>query len=195
VVAFALAGTLFFAAESNCQFSSHLDSAEKKKESYLMIVPLFTRFFIIAVVAISLSSCADTEFYNYSGAKVFTGTGGASRSIDGIDFWIEGTPAQKYEIIGVITDNRRGSILQMALRNGAIASLAKAHGGNAVMLADDDREVVGSISNGSSYTTGQATITPYPSYVSVVGSAQTTGTGMTALRTRRNAKYYVIRYL
>ena len=76
-----------------------------------------------------------------------------------------------------------------------IASLAKARGGNAVMLADDDREVVGSISNGSSYTTGQAIITPYPSYVSVVGSAQTTGTGLTALRTRRNAKYYVIRYL
>ena len=160
-----------------------------------MIAPLFTRFIIVAVMALTLSSCADTEFYNYSGAKVFTGTGGASRSIDGIDFWIEGTPAQKYEVIGVITDNRRGSILQMALRNGAIASLAKTHGGNAVMLADDDREVVGSISNGSSYTTGQATITPYPSYVSVVGSAQTTGTGMTALRTRRNAKYYVIRYL
>jgi hypothetical protein len=83
----------------------------------------------------------------------------------------------------------------MALRNGAIASLAKAHEGNAVMVADDEREVVGSISTGSSYTTGQATITPYPSYVSAIGSAQTTGTGITALRTRRSAKYYVIRYL
>ena len=160
-----------------------------------MKVPLFTRFIIIAVMALSLSSCADTQFYNYSGAKVCTGTGGASRSIDGMDFWIEGTPAQKYEVIGVITDNRRGSILQMALRNGAIASLAKAHEGNAVMVADDEREVVGSISTGSSYTTGQATITPYPSYVSAIGSAQTTGTGITALRTRRSAKYYVIRYL
>jgi hypothetical protein len=188
-------------------YVSALTFSKKHRLICPMSISPFIRYFIIAAAALSLTSCADTQYYTYSGTNVRSGTGGASQSIDGIDFWVEGAPAGKFQIVGIIIDNRRGSLLQMALRNGAIAALAKQHGGNAVMLARDDSQVTGTLSsassftNGSSTTTEQATVTPYPSYVSATGSslttgsAMTTGTGFTTVLTHRIAKYYVIRYL
>jgi hypothetical protein len=166
-----------------------------------------TSFAALGILCALLCSCADTQYFNYSGAKTCLGTGGAARQIDGIDFWIEGSPARKFQIIGVITDDRRGSRISMALRNGAIAKLAKQNGGDAVMLARDNSEVVGSISSastsgyGTSFTTGQATVTPYANYKTANGSALTSGSfnssafGISRVLTERHAKYYVLKYV
>jgi hypothetical protein len=162
---------------------------------------------VLGVLCTLLCSCADTQYYTYSGSRVCQGAGGAARSIDGIDFWIEGSPAKRFQVIGVITDDRRGSRIAMALRNGVIAKLAKQNGGDAVMLARDNSEVVGSISSvsnsgyGSSYTTAEATVTPYPNYITANGSAMTTGSynssgiGISRVLTERHAKYYVLKYV
>ena len=172
-----------------------------------MNVLKITSFVTFGILCVLLCSCADTQYFNYSGAKICQGTGGAARSIDGVDFWIEGSPARKLQVIGVITDDRRGSRIAMALRNGAIAKLAKQNGGDAVMIARDNSEVIGSISSattsgyGTSYTSGQATVTPYPNYINLNGSSQTSGSfnssglGISRVLTERHAKYYVLKYV
>jgi hypothetical protein len=151
----------------------------------------------IALLAAILVICAgcSTTYYQYSGAKPIMGTGGASKTVDGIDLWIEGTPPIKFQILGVILDGRPGRGIAMAMRDSQVAALVKKQGGNAVLLSFDDREHVGSFSSGSSFTTGQATAFGSPGIVHAYGSANTTGSGFSQAITRRNSKYYVIRYL
>ena len=146
------------------------------------------------VILLSLSACS-TKFYSYSGAKVITGTGGASKKVDGIDLWIEGTPPGNFEIVGVIHDHRPGRGISMLLRDGKIAAVAKQQGGDGVLLSFDERETVGSFTSGNSYTTGQATAYKTLGGVQAYGSANTSSTAISQTITRRNSKFYVIRYL
>lgn len=91
---------------------------------------------LACLLLVSLSACS-TKFYSYSGAKVITGTGGASKKVDGIDLWIEGTPPRNFQIVGVIHDHRPGRGISMLLRDGKIAAVAKQQGGDGVLLSFD----------------------------------------------------------
>lgn len=149
---------------------------------------------ILIAVVIGLSACS-TTYYDYSGSKPLTGSGGASKNIDGIDLWIEGTPPRNFQIIGFIIDNRPGGPISMATRNNQIAALAKKKGGNAVLLSFDERQFEGTFSSGSSFTSGQATAYGSPSFAQAYGTSTTTESRFTRGIYRRNAKFYIIRYL
>ena len=150
--------------------------------------------FLACLLTFYLAACS-TNFYSYSAGKPITGTGGASKKVDGIDLWIEGTPPRKFQIIGVIHDNRPGRGVSMLLRDGHIAGVAKQQGGDGVLLSFDERETVGSITSGNAYTTGQATAYKTFGGVQAYGSASTSSTSISQTITRRNSKFYVIRYL
>ena len=135
--------------------------------------------FLLAVFA----GCADTEYYAYSGSGVYVGTGGASRSVDGVDLWVTGTPPRQFRIIGYITDERLGAPLAIAGRDRGMASKAKKAGGDGLLLTSEQTNGMGSYSTGSAMAFANGnTITA-------------TGTGVSLPIIQRQAKYYVIKYV
>jgi hypothetical protein len=93
-------------------------------------------------ITLILSACA-TDYYTYQGAPVMTGKGGASKNVDGVDLWITGSPPRRFQIIGYITDSRPGGPIPMATRDSAVASEARAKGGDGVIMNSDNSQLVG----------------------------------------------------
>jgi hypothetical protein len=89
-----------------------------------------------------LSACA-TDYYTYQGAPIMTGKGGAAKNVDGVDLWIMGSPPRRFQIIGYITDSRPGGPIPIAMRDSAVASEARAKGGDAVIMNSDSSQLVG----------------------------------------------------
>jgi hypothetical protein len=108
-----------------------------------------------------------------------TGTGGASKMINGVELWLTGSPPRRFQIIGYITDSRPGGPPSMAMRDGAVAAEARAKGGDGVLMHSDDSQYMGTVSTAS---------------VSMIGSTAF-GHGASVPITRRNGTYYVIKYL
>ena len=76
---------------------------------------------ILLGAALALSACA-TDYYIYSGSPVYSGQGGASKNVNGVDFWVLGTLPRKFRIIGYIEDSRKRGIIEMATRDPNIAA-------------------------------------------------------------------------
>jgi hypothetical protein len=138
---------------------------------------------LLILAAAFLASCADTEYFAYSGSGIYVGTGGASKTVNGIDLWVTGSPPRKYRIIGYITDTRLGGPLAMAGRDAGMARQAKQAGGDGLILSSD-------LTNGmGTYTTGNAAI------VGTGNVATVTGSSMSMPIIQRQARYYVIKYV
>ena len=136
------------------------------------------KFFVFVSLAL-LTSCS-TKYYEYSGDSVILGSGGASKNVDGIDIWIDGTPPRRFQIIGFIEDSRPGRGPAMALRNKALASKAREHGGHGVLVRAEQ------IENSFGFQSGSLIMT---SPTTAIGS------GFLIRPHRNNSKFYVIRYL
>jgi hypothetical protein len=149
---------------------------------------------IVLGATLALSACA-TDYYSYSGSPVYIGQGGASKNINGIDFWVIGTPPRKYYIISYIVDSRKRGIIENATHDPNIAAKTKAAGGDAVIAtADFDRLVASmSIASGNAYTTGHATVIGNTAQFNANTSAFATQTNVPIFW--RNSQYLVIKYL
>ena len=134
--------------------------------------------FALLGMTLILSACA-TDYYTYQGAPVMTGTGGATKNVNGVDLWITGTPPRKFRVIGYITDSRPGRGIAMMERDGAIAAEAKAKGGDGVLMNTDNEQVMGAVSLTSVNT--------------FYHNAFINSTAMPI--TRRNSTFYVIKYV
>ncbi len=142
---------------------------------------------LMAGFALFSQGCS-TNYYSYQGSKELVGGGGASKKVNGIDLWIDGAPPRKFEIIGIITDSRPGRGPAMAARDGKIAAVAKENGGQGILMGLDERDFVGML------TTGSATTSLTPAFTGGL-SGFSSGSGFGLAAVRRNAKFYVIRYL
>jgi hypothetical protein len=142
----------------------------------------FFRSATVAAIALLLSGCA-TDYYPYQGGSPLIGQGGAAKTINGVDIWQIGTPPRKFQIIGFIEDSRPGGPPSMAQRDGALAAVAKAHGGDGVLIQSDAVQYLGTFTTGNAATTLTNT------------SAFTTGTAISAPMVRREGRFYVIKYL
>ena len=82
----------------------------------------------------ALGGCATADFQPYEGkANVHEGQGGTKVVVDGIDFWANGTPPRKYEIVGVIQSAIGDGWGAMHAIRSAVATKAHAVGANAVI--------------------------------------------------------------
>lgn len=82
----------------------------------------------------ALGGCATADFQPYEGkANVHEGQGGTKVVVDGVDFWANGSPPRKYEIVGVIQSKIGDGLGAMAMIRSAVASKAHAVGANAVI--------------------------------------------------------------
>ena len=105
---------------------------------------------------IILASCAssDPEFTAYKDNTLFEGHGGVVRSVNGIELWTDGSPDRKFRILGVVvvkpgTKFRLPGLLNELAQAGQsmqsspeshLASEAKAHGGDAVIIVQNGRK-------------------------------------------------------
>lgn len=110
-------------------------------------------------VAAGQGAHAGTQFLTYQGPDaVKQGQGGQMKTVDGVDFWLLGSPPHRFQVLGVLEDERWRSgiygMIQVANTEHDIAKRAKAAGGDAVILTDsanNDWGVAGSTYGSNGY--------------------------------------------
>ena len=141
-------------------------------------------FPILCVALLFASGCASTNYRAFEGRNtVFEGEGGTRDTVDGVDFWEFGEPPRKYQLLGIITDERPAGLIPMARLKGDIAKEVKTRGADAVIILASGSRLMGMITNSS------ATTNIYG------GSAVTTGSSMSMPVRRNSATFAVIKYL
>ena len=118
---------------------------------------------IFVFIAVSCSSTS-TGFTAYKDNTVFLGHGGAVRSVNGIELWTDGSPDRKFRIIGVVSMKQEkghslplpgmlNTLPQLAQSSpeSHLASEAKAHGGDAVIIMQPTHDKPADSSNGTDF--------------------------------------------
>jgi len=141
------------------------------------------------LLAVAFPALAAPEFSRYYARDaVQEGQGGEMKEVEGTEFWSNGAPPRRFEIIGYLTDRRHATGLIGAMRLKSlekdIAKAARSNGGDAVILVGADRELVGFASSGqaNAFSTGG-------------GSANAQGSSFSAPVAKQNSRYAVIRYV
>lgn len=143
---------------------------------------------VASAILFSTPAAAEAKFIAWHGkAQALEGEGGEMEEVDGIQFWSNGDPPRYFVLVGYINDTRlsTGLIGKMRVkgRTKEIAEVARANGGNAVMLVDANTATKGYIQNyqGSSNRIGSRTS----------GNASSFGTAVQNESTR----YAVLKYV
>jgi hypothetical protein len=135
---------------------------------------------------------AGPEFLQYEGRNaIHDGQGGERKTVEGIDFWMNGDPPRRYQVLGSLTDRRHETGLFGAIRmstlDSDIAKAARAAGGDAVVLAGEDSEVVG--------VTGSTFGTVNGAYGSGFYSGSHSSFGVARAMKAHDSRYIVIKSL
>lgn len=168
----------------------------------------YKRAAIVLISSLTLlgpaSAVLASDFVAYEGKDAIQeGTGGEKKTVDGIDFWSNGAPPRKFQLLGFITDSRLKTglvgMFRMSGLESSIAKEAKKASGDAVILTDSESETTGYV--GQAQTTGQANATTngsaygnnYKSTTNAWGSSNTTT--QTAAVKRQHTRYAVVKYI
>lgn len=140
---------------------------------------------LLAITAlVFFSGCASTEFKTYEGrTTIFEGEGGTKTTVDGIDFWENGAPPRRYQLLGIIEDSRPQGLIPMARMKTDIAKTAKAQNADAVIIISSASVLRGVVNNSSASA-------------QVYGNSATAqGTSVATPVFTNQAKFAVVRYL
>jgi hypothetical protein len=142
------------------------------------------RILFLLIIAVACVSCASTEFESWEGRNsVVEGRGGTRKIVDGMDIWTYGDPPRRFQVRGIIQDNRPGGRISMAQMKHDIVAKARQSGGDAIILASSQSQVTGY------YTSSSATAYGYGNFASAYGSSTTVP------HTHHTATFVVIKYL
>ncbi len=138
----------------------------------------------VAVASIASTAMAAPEFLAYEGRNsIHEGQGGEKKTLNGIDFWMNGDPPHRFQVLGSLIDRRHKTgiygMIRMSSLDDDIAKAAKAAGGDAVILRSQDDDVIGVA--GSAYATG--------------GWGWGTATGLSRPIEAHDSQYVVVKYL
>lgn len=99
---------------------------------------------------------AKTRYESYEARNsVVEGQGGSRTMKDGVDFWTTGDPPRRYQIIGIIRDNRgTGALHGNAIGSSGIAKKVREVGGDAVIVMNQNSSVKGIWSQGQASAYG-----------------------------------------
>lgn len=142
---------------------------------------------ILPLFVLVLASCSTTSFQTFEGARPVVGTGGSRETIEGIDFWSNGSPPRKFQVVGIIDDDRHGGIIPMAGLKKDVARKARESGANAVILLGSDSRITGWINNSNA----NSTVNVHPGFATVT----THSYGSSVPLRRNSARYAAIKYL
>jgi hypothetical protein len=142
------------------------------------------RLALLFAVLLLCVGCASTDFQSWEGRNsVVEGRGGTRKVVDGMDVWTHGDPPRRFQVLGIIEDERPGGIIPMAQLKHDIVQKARQNGGNAVIFVSSASQLAGY------YTASSASAYGYGN------SATASGSSTTVPLTRRSSTYVVIRYL
>ncbi len=139
----------------------------------MKIVHLIACFIVITVMV----GCASTDYSAFEGGRVIEGSGGAKKTVDGMDIWRDGSPPRKFKIIGIIDDTRRQSLIGLVGYEADLVKKAREAGGDAILILDARSEIVGyrnSGQSGTAQTTGFVSGGYYQGQTSYQGHGSTT---------------------
>ena len=163
-------------------------------------------------VLLGCSVVLASDFSSYEGPNaVQVGTGGEKHVVDGVDFWSNGAPPRKFQLLGFITDSRmKSGVIGWFRMHGLeshIADEAKKAGGDAVILVDAEAVTKGYVTTTQANTTATANTTgafdantvgntTMGSYgATTTARAQTNSNAYSTAVQREHSKYAVIKYL
>lgn len=88
---------------------------------------------------------AGVKFAAYEGPDAIqTGAGGAKIAKDGVDFWTQGTPPRRFQVLGFLTDSRNDKLFSgNAVGSSGLAKRVQKLGGNALIVTDQDSRYAG----------------------------------------------------
>jgi hypothetical protein len=145
---------------------------------------LIYRFALLPLVTLLCVSCTSTDFQSWEGRNsVVEGRGGTRKVVDGMDVWTHGDPPRRFQVLGIIEDERPGGVIPMAQLKHDIVDKARQSGGDAVIFVSSASQLAGY------YTASSASAYGYGN------SATAFGSSTTVPLTRRSSTYVVIRYL
>jgi hypothetical protein len=99
-----------------------------------------TALFLFAI----LVGCATVDYQQYEGRNnLYEGEGGTKVTVDGIDFWANGTPPRKYSILGSVVSEIGSGYGDEALIRSAVAEEVKKRGGHAAILVNNNASFAG----------------------------------------------------
>jgi len=132
-------------------------------------------------IAAAQSAEAKTRFEAYEARdSIVEGSGGSRIEKDGVDFWTMGDPPRRYQIIGIIRDNRgTGPLHGNAIGSSGIAKKVREVGGDAAILLNQNSALKGI------YSQGQAT----------ANGNQAFGSGFAIPIQERVSTFIVVKYL
>jgi len=116
------------------------------------------RVCIAAMLLFAFSGAAHSqEFEQWEGKQqVYEGEGGTRKTVDGVDFWSNGSPPRRFILIGYVTDRRHKSGLWGTIRMSSlfedIAEVVKRVGGDAVIVLSAEAETTGAVGTGNFFT-------------------------------------------
>ena len=103
--------------------------------------------FAHGLVTVLLGGCSSMKYTEFHGSQTIVGQAGTPRKVDDVDFWTDGIPSRKYQILGIISTKRKQRVplgpLSRAFsgsggsdddRESAIAKIARKHGGDGVIF-------------------------------------------------------------
>lgn len=112
--------------------------------------------FIALALASSSAATAKPRFVAYEGKDALSeGRGGTKVVSHGVDFWTTGEPPRRFQVLGLITDNRsRGWFNGDAVGSGSVAAKVKEAGGDAVIVLGQSSQITGYVHGGQTQLSG-----------------------------------------
>ena len=114
--------------------------------------------FLSAVTFLGVpSALAGQKFSAYEGKdSIMEGRGGTKLSKHGVDYWDNGLPPRRFQVLGFITDRRKNNaITPDVIGSKGIAKATLKHGGDAVVVLSSREHFKGMASFGNAYAAGQ----------------------------------------
>jgi hypothetical protein len=148
--------------------------------------------------AVMLLACAHVRqnYAAYDGpAKVYVGEGGTKTIADGIEFWTTGSPPRGYQVLGILTDQRRDNAIGRGSFSGDVAAYVRSVGGDAVLYMSEAKEFLGTYSQRSAMATTTANAQAYGN--AAYGTSRTTASsqGMSVAIRNKATQLLVVRYV
>jgi hypothetical protein len=171
-----------------------------------------TRITIVVSLLLALSFAHASDFVAYEGRNAIQeGNGGEKKTVDGVDFWSNGAPPRKFQIIGYVTDSRLKSgligMMRMSGLDSSIAKEAKKAGGDAVILVNAESVTKGYVNNtqtnstttantaGNFNATTSGNSTNGTFGATTTAQNQSNSTTLAAPIEQQHTKYAVVKYL
>ena len=151
---------------------------------------------VFVATTLFVASCStDYQPLESRAPVVREGGYGTRKVVDGVDIWTTGEPPRKYQVLGIINDERVQAPFEMQRYYHDVAAKVKQAGGNGAIEAYSDSQITALVSN--SFTTSSGTASAYGAGNVAVGhySGSSNTTGVTAEQRHHSARFVVVKYL